>query len=407
MHAPPPKKGIRALVLLAVLGGCQPEAGSGPCGLRGEPGPVASVDVHPEAVWTDEHHATVAMRPDGARMVAWDSGPEPTARIGLRRFDADLVPDPTLVLSDEPFDTPTRPDVVATDDGWWVVRNDARDVWATRHDLDGNVVAGPVRVNGTRGSDPYEGQPDAAAVDGGIVVVYHLASPEAAPTSRYFLRRVGDDLDLGVEVLLGTSPELGSPPDVAAVDGETVAVVWSTREAGAGEVQLGLFDADGTVGHGMGAIDTESVEPSRPNVAAGPDGLVVTWRSQGEDRVGEGAWARFFAPDGRPRGLPFALGVAVDQVNRPVVALAGPTVALAWEEPWAARVMARFHDLPTGEPLGPAVRLDPGRDALQQRSSIALRPVGRCGAELAAVWEAEVAPDGRRQVRMASLFLDR
>ncbi|MEZ4237737.1 MAG: hypothetical protein R3F59_16625 [Myxococcota bacterium] len=297
-----------------------------------------------------QHHATVAIRPDGVAIGAWR---------GRGRTDA-------LRLADgrgEPLQLATlapvnHPQVRATDDGYLVVAtmDQARGlagvaVAAGAREVYGAVIleAGlaallpDLDVRGDQGLLVW-GEPDGihcVAFTGAFEDQRPAACPQA------------DGVVYSVTARLG--------------EGRT-AFAWDALRADGFETVVAVDRGDGPVAEVLAAGSTV---PGRPGVAVDDASgrHTVVWTASASDDDPVSAWLATYDPDGALQAGPLPLGHAPGAASVTWPTLAGPLdgqLLLAWVEGDALWLQLR--DAATGEPVGEPL------DAAADFDGAALRP---------------------------------
>lgn len=301
----------------------------------------------------DQHHPTHARALDGSSLFLWDQEVGSETHVLVHAYGPDHEPLGDVQLIGQNGSTMARPDGDALQDGTYAAIWHTRfDVFTRKTDVDGTPLGTEVLVNVVRGVDPDKGQPDLAVLtDGSVIEVYHFSDPTSDPVGTYWMRRYDADLvPITDELPVATSQQVGSPPDVVALPDGGWVIGWSTRDELGGTLHLTWYDPDGAALQTVRADETAAdVTPSRPNLAAQPDGTVaVTWRVQDNDGTGLGVYGRLYGASHAPITGPFEIQI---DSQRPSVA-AGPGLFLfTWEPPNSNRIKARAYDQWTGEPL--------------------------------------------------------
>jgi hypothetical protein len=191
---------------------------------------------------------------------------------------------------------------------------------------------------------------------------------------------------------------------VAMNDAGHAAVVFSGwNEADHDGVYLRRYAPDGRPpGPAVQVNATTQGHQDAASVAIDPAGaVVVVWEGLGPGDA-QGVFARWYGPDGAPRGLPVRVNAtAAGDQRRPAVAMAGDGSSLVvWDGAGgsdADGVFLRRFDA-EGRPPGEDVRVNTFRDGVQARAAVAVNAAGQG----VVVWESHhaetgsVVIDGRR-----------
>lgn len=346
-----------------------------------------------------QSHATVAWGGDRV-LVAFVVGSEPATRAVAQVFLPDGTPVGASLVLSPPGTTGDKPDVEWDGDaqfrvGW----TDGRGrVFLATVDTDGVLAGADVLYEGTLHTDAVDlaVQPGGAGI--AIWTEFETDVPEGGDTGGRIVWRGFDPTRAGVglprladESSRKTSDAAPLPDggwvgvwareyDHPARDGEVVYEVWGR-----------LYRGDGTAWT-FRADDLDTAWPSRPAVAARPDGLLaVSWRDKLEADgagLGSGAYGRLFAADATPLGPSVALGPGHDG-DRVVVDWAGELAVYVWQETdpdGLPGVILSAVDAGTGEIVVDRISLHETGGARDERPSVAIRSVD-AGWEALVVWE--------------------
>ncbi len=331
--------------------------------------------VVPDESHAPQHHSTIAISSDGARIaVAWDvTAQPPTAHV--RTYDASGIAEgPASLLATCTEDYPCRPDIVWSSDAWWVAWADDSGVQAVH--LDTTLVEDPVVLGVPTAGQSLEAPDLTPLTDGGVGVVWFGSHRfDGHSDSVYDLRVLGPD-GVPASPLRLDAPDAGaSPPDIAPLpDGMTV--VWVNR----GNTDLGIqstmltgdFDPHGLERH-REVLQSSEHDLTRPMIAIEDGDRAIVWR---EDRPRRVSWLQLL-PSGEPSLPPILIDSG--HADTPVVALAGGVAWVAWMTdpgPSAdATVHLRGWFVHSGEPATP--RLTPlGGGGAEARPGIAVHDDG-------------------------------
>ncbi len=350
------------MTLVASLLACVAGEGGGP---RLD-APIAIAHVGPG----DQHHATVALRPDGRGLVTFVSE---GARWLVAVPVVDGVPGPrALPFEDHPGH---HPQVFVSGDGFGVVAVAAGGAGLLLADLD-LTGAGEISFAATS-QEPQ--QPD-------VVPGWILAGGQGELMTWTF-----EDVLAPTEAPpVPLAEQASATPSVRATRDGWVAA-WTERSPDRVTLNRGVFHGDGVDTEVLEAWD-EFDDSARASLVVGPAGEAVAWR---RESLGT-SWIRFLDAD----------GAAVDEIEldggRPMLSAVGDVVLAAWERPSGDRwtVALQAFDLATGAPIGPEREVDPdaGHPA---RPAVAAVPA-EGGLRALVSWEALAEP-GRREVRIRSL----
>jgi hypothetical protein len=157
-------------------------------------------------------------------------------------------------------------------------------------------------------------------------------------------------------------------------------VVWNDESATPPDldpaVRGRVLRKDGTyAGEDMVIATSTAGAQSTPNVAAGSDGFLVVWESEGREVRG-----RRFDAAGAPRGLDFAVSNGAG-IEYPAVVWTGDRYLVAWESREVDKeIRARFVDA-SGDLLGDEFRVNASTPGEQLRPAMA-----SAGGTVLAVW---------------------
>ena len=195
------------------------------------------------------------------------------------------------------------------------------------------------------------------------------ASADPAPT----VSRLGSELRVN-SITRGaqTSPAVASGPQ-----GDFVAVWLGPDGFGSLQVFGQRFDAAGTRRGGEILIGSVGFLEGHPRVAAGPDGgFVAVWLAQG-------VWARFYGPDGTPRGEPVRVSASTQVMDADVAVNGAGEAMIVWPTGMnPPQILARRYD-PQGQPQGEAAAVSaPGVELSNFYARVEAAPDG----DFLAVW---------------------
>ena len=286
--------------------------GSG-LGVSGRRLDAAGVPRGPEFIVTqrtlfNQVEPAVAMAADGSFVVAWRSPDASDDGVWLRRF----APDGTPRGGDVPVNTTTageqsQPSVAVAPDGAVVVAWQSGDgsghgVHARRFDAAGFPVDDEQRVN-VVGRYHQDEPAVAMAADGRFVVAWTSDGQDGALGGVY-ARRFGPDgapLSGDIHVSVATAGDQKSPAVAMAATG-AFAVAWQSmnQDGSSWGVYGHRFDAAGVSVRGELHVSSQALGAQwRPAVAASPDGaLAFVWQSDGQDGAGAGIFGQSYAAAG-------------------------------------------------------------------------------------------------------------
>lgn len=381
------------LLLLLLPVGCTPPASNPP-----PADPFVATDTatpalpDPEVRWVSpelsapagvrQHHATVAVHPDGVALVAYS---DLTAVHAFRS-----TPDGEVIRADLPGEDASHPQVAATEDGWLSLETRIAD----------NALLGRVFTRDGGGGEPIplglEGiwLPDLHVVgEAGVLVTSRMDEILCLG----FVGAFGRPEPVPCPALTGPGQEVGTP----TVRRTTAAdiVVWTERAP----------DGTFSVHRAFGAEDATTLvagltEPGRPMLAADPatGAHAVVWRSWVDDT--EDAVFQTFTADGAPAGPRWSLGPGADRptVGGPV----GGLLTLAWEV--ERELFVQLRDAHTGEPRGAPIPVTHDATRIPGRPSLSMVEGADGVVRGAVTWEARrIGAFDDQVVRMRWWEIDR
>ena len=350
-------------------------------------GPVQNVD---------QHHATVALGDDGTFLLAWQAGSLDQAEAYTQHFDLDGTALANPVRLNDVDDTGGKPDVEFDGTGYWVTWQDNQgSVYLKRFGRDGSPQGASIAVY--ESSFEAEGPDLALLPDGTVRVVWNVDSIPNE-TGRDYYRSYDIDGTPLTDVLVAAVTGRSVADAVGLPDGHFVVVGTnkdSPPDGQVAEVYGRIIGPDRCVTQ-FRADQGVSDFPSRPAVAAGPDGtFAVTWRNKIDSENADGVYTRFFQPDGRAITDQIALSPLPNDGNRAVVAFAGSDAFFSWQSTRIGPgndVASVAIDAATGDFSVAEYSQNADETANHDRPAIAT------GLEagdpiLVTVWEASVVPD--------------
>ena len=334
----------------------------------------------------DQHHATVALRPEGTALVAYDDGPNLLAArvlgssVQATRFTGDA----------------NHGQVRATPDGWVLVGT-----------LNGGVILAGTRLDPL--GEPFEPAaflsvsharlPDLVTTEvGGLVVSTNLQTIKCLR----FEHPLAVPLDfVDCPEMQDTKAAIGTVTAADPPEGPVYAWTELHRD-GSLDVFVATTGSSGLLPYHVDNLGWGEGMAGRPMLSVDQGRQLLVWRGAPSKGAPVQSHLQGFLADGTPDTERFTLG-AGGETERP--ALAGPhrdVVFVAWEEGEAIwlQLRDRLSLAPVGEPL----RLDDGEE-VPQRPSIAVIE-GADGLEGVASWELVPPAGAARSVRMRRFRAD-
>jgi len=283
----------------------------------------------------------------------------------------------------------------------------SNDILARRLDSKGDFLGDEFRVNMTAEGNQTE---PAVAMDprGHCAVVWQGPGPDQEDIFLRLFKPDGNAITDELLVNLGTAGRQ-LYPSVAAGGTGTLVVAWESRETTAGGdrtvVRVQLFDPNGSGLGGQVIVDTDIYDCRYPEVAMdGAGRFAVTWM---RDRTIHPIVARLFDAYGVPVTGPLEVSTAsISSVTRPSIAMNSlGCFIVAWDgDPNRASeddIYARFYN-PNGIPRGEPFVVNTIRAGAQQWPQAALNDAN----EFVIVWEHDTGDPNAAATEIAARYFD-
>ncbi|MDJ0764743.1 MAG: hypothetical protein QNJ97_17315 [Myxococcota bacterium] len=303
----------------------------------------------------------VAIASDGRFLVVWESDGQDGSESGIfgQRFDVSGYPEgDEFQVNTYTADAQKRPAVAMTPDGAFVVvwESDGQDgsdtgIFGQRFNNSGEPEGNEFQIN-TYATSNQQNPAVAMASDGRFVVVWDSADQDAIAND-VFGRRFdenGDPLESEFQVNAYTDDEQQHPAVAMASDGRFLVVWGSKGQDGSGYRVLGQrFDANGNLDDVEIQLNEQTASrQQRPTVAMASDGIfVVAWESFNVvSNKGYEVLAQRFNENASPIGSEFRVNSFnhLDQ-DHPSAAMAGNGLSIiVWQSIYRSSVRGQRYD---------------------------------------------------------------